>query len=74
MDVGPPDQDIIEVCADVRINRDSVVERTEYFTVSLRRQTRQVRELAYCEVAISDGNGGMFNATCVMLNNHYVHC
>ena len=60
MDVGPADLDVIEVCGNVRINLDSVIERTEYLTVSLRRRSRQ-REIASCEVAISDRNGGKSN-------------
>ena len=50
------DQDIPMICRTIQIHSDDVVERTEYFTVSLRRLGGFVYDS--CEVAIFDGNGG----------------
>ena len=57
MNVDIGDQDVITVCQSVQINSDNVIERTEYFTISLR--TVRDRKLATCQVAIIDRNGGM---------------
>jgi hypothetical protein len=48
--------DTFELCQTTNIVNDSVAERTEYFTVAL--QSRFGTELASCQVAIIDRNGG----------------
>ena len=48
--------DIFELCQTANISNDSVAERTEYFNVAL--QSRFGNELASCQVAIIDRNGG----------------
>ena len=50
------DQDVPQVCQNIQIHEDEVIERTEYFTVSLRRIGGF--EFASCQVAILDRNGG----------------
>ena len=57
MNVNIGDQDITTVCQSIEINSDNMIERTEYFTVSLRTPVLS-RKLATCEVAINDRNGG----------------
>ena len=57
MNVNVGDQDIPTICQSIQVNGDDTIERTEYFTVSLRRPIRD-RELADCQVAIIDRNGG----------------
>lgn len=59
MNVDIGDQDVTTVCQSIQINSDNVIERTEYFTVSLRRTVRD-RKLATCQVAIIDRNGGKY--------------
>lgn len=49
-------QDTFNVCQTANISNDSVAERTEYFNVAL--QSRSGIELASCQVAIIDRNGG----------------
>ena len=50
------DQDAIELCPVIDIFNDGVIERTEYFTVSL--GVPEGADLASCQVAIIDINGG----------------
>ena len=50
--------DTLELCQTTTISNDTVAERTEYFTVALRTSNRLGIELASCQVAIIDRNGG----------------
>ena len=58
-DVG--DQDTPRLCQTINTSSDGEAERTEYFTVALRRP-RSIAdiELASCQVAILDRNGGEY--------------
>ena len=51
-------EDTLELCQMTRVSADEVAERTEYFTVSLRRRSQTGDEIASCQVAIIDTNGG----------------
>lgn len=63
------DQDIATVCQSIQINNDDVIERTEYFTVSLRRSLRR-SEIATCQVAIVDRNGGKHRVLVSCVPSH----
>lgn len=65
--VSPSDQDKIELCPMIEIFNDGVIERTEYFTVFLRES--EGANLASCQVAIIDTNGGkVHNLACSQIN------
>lgn len=57
MAVDFQDQDALQVCQTINISSDGEAERTEYFTVVLHRLVLG-RELAACQVAIIDKDGG----------------
>lgn len=59
------DQDTIEVCQPVLVNSDSLIERTEYFTVAL--YVPIVRVSGTCQVAIIDKNGGKYEYNFIIL-------
>ena len=61
-------QDTLELCQTTEIINDEVAERTEYFTVTLHR--RLGGELASCQVAITDRNGG--KVQCLLVENRLV--
>lgn len=56
-DVNFQGQDTQRLCQIINISSDGEAERTEYFTVALRRPVSG-RELAACQVAITDKDGG----------------
>ena len=60
VNVGPGDQDVIELCPVIEIFNDGVIEGTEYFTVSLR--PPEGADLAACQVAIIDTDSGKIQA------------
>ena len=60
VNVGPGDQDVIELCPVIETFNDGVIEGTEYFTVSLR--PPEGADLATCQVAIIDTDGGKIQA------------
>ena len=65
VNVSPSDQDVIELCPVIETFNDEMVERTEYFAVSLR--TSEGLDLASCQVAIIDRNGGKVHAESSLL-------
>lgn len=67
-EVNLGDQDMVEECITVEINNDEVVERTEYFTVSLFASGILLGQppLASCQVAIIDKNGGEYSVCCIV--------
>ena len=60
VNVGPIDQDVIELCPVIETFNDGVIEGTEYFTVSLR--PPEGPDLASCQVAIIDTDSGKIQA------------
>ena len=54
VNVGPGDQDSLELCPVIEIFNDGLIEKTEYFTVFLREG--EGANLAACQVAIIDIN------------------
>ena len=60
VNVGPGDQDVIELCPMIETFNDGVIEGTEYFTVSLR--PPEGPDLASCQVAIIDTDSGKMQA------------
>ena len=73
VNISPIDQDVIELCPVIEIFNDGVIERTEYFTVSLR--VPEGADLASCQVAIIDTDGGkvsrMKNLDCSLKISQY---
>ena len=66
-DVNFGDQDTLRLCQTINTSIDGEAERTEYFTVALRRPRSGI-ELASCQVAILDRNGGEHRVFLVKLN------
>ena len=69
---------MIQLCPMIEVFSDGVIERTEYFTVSLR--VPEGADLASCQVAIVDTDGGKIQCCQRKIsskNNHKIillHC